>query len=80
MDSTWTEVAACQDKPLEWFFGPTPGAKGGGRATELAFKKGKKVCEGCPVRDECYADAKGQPWGAWGVWGGVMWQDGVPGE
>lgn len=72
--------AACKGMSLELFFGPEAGSRGGGRATELALKKGKQVCAKCPVRPQCYETAKSLEWGVWGVWGGVMWRDGVPDE
>lgn len=71
---------ACKGQPIELFFGPAPGKKGGGRATELALKKGKEVCKRCPVKAECYQTAKEWEGGTWGVWGGVVWRDGVPDE
>lgn len=43
----WRDEAACADSDPDLFF-PTPG----GSATEA-----KAICAGCPVRDECLADA-----------------------
>jgi WhiB family redox-sensing transcriptional regulator len=54
----WHEVAACKGLPTAVFF---PGV---GETTTRAVS----VCEGCPVRLECYATAV--LWGEEGVWGG----------
>lgn len=32
--------------------------------------KAKKICSGCPVRQECREFALGDPAGEWGLWGG----------
>lgn len=51
----WHGDAACRDMP-DFFDGPVVAAK--------------KVCNGCPVVEECLADAMEHPW-LQGVWGGT---------
>lgn len=47
---TWHEHAACIDAPSDWFFPPD-------RAGPYAYGLARRVCEGCPVRDECLDDS-----------------------
>lgn len=56
----WHELAACRSHPEVTFFPAT------GQPTAPA----KALCAGCPVRQECLADALRDPHRA-GVWGGT---------
>lgn len=64
---TWTEHAACQDKPTGLFFG------GEGERQEARAERetaAKQVCAGCPVRARCLEYALTRP-EKHGVWGGL---------
>jgi hypothetical protein len=47
-------------------------------ADEAAFAEAKAVCAGCEVRALCLA--LGLERGEWGVWGGVLLENGKPTE
>lgn len=38
--------------------------------TSVEIKEAQKICEGCPVVDECLEYALTPPFEKWGVWGG----------
>lgn len=54
----WMLDGACRDHPVDLFFP----ARGGDVSAP------KKICEGCPVREECadYAVVNGEKFGIWG--------------
>lgn len=66
--SSWRDRALCRGMPLDFFF-PNHGGK--------IPKKTYETCAACPVRAECRAEAdkpawpEDQPFGPWGIWGGV---------
>lgn len=64
----WQERGACAapDVPVEWFW---PEAVEG-RLPGTAYDKGKAVCAGCPVREECLAYALERRM-VDGLWGGM---------
>lgn len=51
-DRDWASKAACKSLPLSMFF---PSAKG--KAPKDPWAEPRKVCDRCPVRDDCLADA-----------------------
>ena len=57
----WWAHAACTDQPTDLFF-----ADGRGRLAEAV-----RVCATCPVRRDCYQDARARG-EEYGVWGGVV--------
>src|SRR5690625_3197456 len=56
--STWHTGAACRERPDLDFIDPEPDQA----------EQCRTVCAGCPVREQCLADAlaAGEPWGIWG--------------
>lgn len=64
----WTQYARCSEYPAEqkdkmWNLNRNAGAS-------VECTKGRKICEGCPVRPECLATAIVYEETA-GIWGGV---------
>ncbi|MGH3357129.1 MAG: WhiB family transcriptional regulator [Nocardioidaceae bacterium] len=55
----WASEAACKDRTPDELF-----VKG------AAQNRAKQVCQGCPVRTECLAEALDNQI-EWGVWGGL---------
>lgn len=66
----WMDQAACHLLDPDLFF-PTKNT-----AIVSATNAARRVCAGCPVRDECleYALANNE---RWGVWGGLTRQERV---
>jgi WhiB family redox-sensing transcriptional regulator len=63
MTPTWRDEAACVTESPEIFFPhPTDG--------DSRVKRAKKVCDRCPVKDDCLAEAIANP-NLQGVWGGT---------
>jgi WhiB family redox-sensing transcriptional regulator len=63
---SWMERADCQNLPTAMFF-PQPG-KGGAADSKTAIR----ICQGCPVREECLAYAMSFPDRSLpGIWGGT---------
>lgn len=61
-EPTWRRLAACRGYPVELFF-PVVGQDP---------KEAKTICAGCPVREECLAEALAVPVAYdHGVWGGT---------
>jgi len=48
IDETWRDSAACRGMSLALFFSDKSGQ---------LLRKGREVCESCPVRSECLEDA-----------------------
>lgn len=69
LDMAWRKDAACTGYPTHWFFLD--------RAEESAnkvygYQRARKICERCPVRQECLEYALAMPNGAsHGLWGGT---------
>ncbi|GAA2025302.1 hypothetical protein GCM10009839_24170 [Catenulispora yoronensis] len=61
----WQAAAACRGLPSAAFFSPT-GERG--EARERREQAAKRICAGCPVREECaaFAVALGERHGTWG--------------
>lgn len=55
----WMDAAACKDADPELFFGP-------------GTAEAKRICDRCPVRDQCRDYSRGD---TYGVWGGESEQD-----
>lgn len=72
MSINWLASAACKGYPTEWWFPE----KGMPKQSYTNMLKAKKLCENCPVKQECYED--GVAFGAMGIWGGVALQYGRP--
>lgn len=66
LDLSWMDRAACRGKDLELFFPDEP------RLPHLPDPDvaAKRICAGCPVREECLTYALGKP-ETEGVWGGM---------
>ncbi len=56
----WYELGACRDHPVALFF---PGPGGDTRTP-------KRICERCPVKDQCLDAALAEP-EKFGIWGGL---------
>lgn len=56
----WYDHAACVGQPPEIFF-----------PEDKVWAPARRVCERCPVREECleFAIENGEPHGVWGGWG-----------
>lgn len=63
----WQDRAACRGKPIEFFFGDAADAD---RNAALEVE-GRRVCNGCPVREECFAWALSGGRDVYGMWGGT---------
>lgn len=61
----WKDEAACRGEGVTLWFS---------RRTSKAGKKAVAICEGCPVRQQCLADAMEAETGSGlrlGIWGGL---------
>lgn len=54
VDANWRYLAECRDRSLSLFF----------PVTKRAEQAGKKICQRCPVQEQCFAVA--EPYGTWG--------------
>ena len=63
-DSSWRQAAACRGKPTAWWF-PDPGPAGA-----EALSAARAVCDACPVRADCLAEALATK-EQMGIWGGL---------
>lgn len=65
MEPHWTTKAACKGSPTNWFVASRVGEP---EVRHLKhhqmktynfkkFDRAKKVCQGCPVRDQCFSDS-----------------------
>lgn len=75
----WREHAACIDEP-DWVFFPE-GEMPFGKSWHQAHRRVREVCNGCPVRAECYEYGRQineELDGVFGVWGGVSYTRGKP--
>jgi len=65
-DTGWMEEALCAYywDPEIWF----PDSQHGSLKRERDMATAISICQDCPVRAECYADAleRGERWGIWG--------------
>lgn len=61
----WQHRGACRDRDSGQFFHPD-GERGAARGRRE--REAKKVCQRCPVREQCaaYALATREPYGVWG--------------
>lgn len=68
---TWRENAACIDKPREWWH-PVNLQGEVIRETPKQYRRGKAICDECPVKSECLTYALENPDDCCGLWGGLM--------
>lgn len=66
----WEDRAACKGEPLKYFFG-TPDRYGVDRHDPGLLAKGRRICDRCPVREECLDAALGKGIDEFGVRGGT---------
>jgi WhiB family transcriptional regulator, redox-sensing transcriptional regulator len=66
----WRDLAACDGKPTDLFFG-TPDRYGYDRHDPAALATAKRICDLCPVREECLDTALDLGPDVYGVWGGT---------
>lgn len=66
-DFSWHDAAACRGEDLWLFFG-SDGERSAER--EIREAEAKKICIGCPVREECLDQALSRPERA-GIFGGL---------
>lgn len=58
MDRGWMVRAACRDQdPALWFPLERPGRRGANAPADSAYRAARAICDGCPVKDACLADA-----------------------
>jgi WhiB family redox-sensing transcriptional regulator len=70
MDDEWRDRAACQGQPAEFFFARSD-RYGVDRHDPAALAEGKRICNGCPVREECLDAALDGGDDVYGLWGGT---------
>jgi WhiB family redox-sensing transcriptional regulator len=63
-DDGWKKRAACRDKGPAIFF--PEDAIGKGRAKTNGYKEARRICQGCPVREECAQAGRHERFGVWG--------------
>ncbi|ADH93028.1 Transcription factor WhiB [Arcanobacterium haemolyticum] len=61
----WQALGSCNNMDPEFFFHPE-GERGGPRRRRI--ERAKRICQTCPVIDECreYALVNHEPYGVWG--------------
>jgi WhiB family redox-sensing transcriptional regulator len=70
----WPERAACRDTDPDIFFG-RPDKYGVDRHDPDELVRATRLCAGCPVREECLADALDRGADVEGIWGGCTKKD-----
>lgn len=68
MNTYWKDRAACLGMDQTLFYGPEYPEDV--KTTIARVRAAKLVCQGCPVRRECLAEAQRHR-DAYGVWGGL---------
>lgn len=62
----WMDDAACKDEPPDTFFPPSEGNRQD-TPDHPMWERGKAICAGCPVVDDCLAYAvRNEKYGLWG--------------
>jgi WhiB family redox-sensing transcriptional regulator len=70
-EPTWVDQAACKGAPIEYFFAVTPDRYGVERHDPVLLAEGRRICDRCPVREECLDAALAKGLDVHGVWGGT---------